>query len=458
MFTSIGIRAAITLTLATLFPLISNAQSNSNENKSLSGNSFTSMGSERSGNKEGTIPEYTGQSIKINGIDPNEPGRRPDPFSNEKPILTITAQNANQYADKLDAQIDLFRKYPNYRMQIYPSHRSVTLPKYILDNTAKNAASCKTTADELGLTGCYAGIPFPAPKTGNQVMWNHLTAYEFHTAKMNNTSFIVSPKGELLTTNTISGVQSWPVYDPKRTTPMSGSDIYWRVRADSVAPTRKVGEKLVVIDAVDSVGIGRRAYQYIAGQRRVKLAPNLAYDTPGTTTGGAQTMDDSKIFLGALDRFNFKLVGKKEKFIPYNAFRTTDHTTCPADKLATANFPNPDCMRYELHRVWIVEATLKPEYRHAYQKRRFYFDEDGFGAGTSEAYDASGKLWRLNEMIPYPLPEGGTSLTTWFGYDLQTTVWTAQGWTGYPGGGNWAIAALPETFFSPDALAGEGVR
>lgn len=435
------------------------AEVSADEAKQLGGSVLTVMGSEKAGNKDGSIPEYTGQPISIPGIDPKEPGYRPDPFANEKPLFTITAQNAGTYADKIDGYAELFKKYPGFRIDVYRSQRTVVLPKHVIENTLKNATSCKAVQNELVLQGCYGGIPFPIPKSGNQVMWNHLMAYEVATMATNTQQYIVPAGGRPVMNNASVGVQSWPIFEPGRTKPNQPNDIYWRLRLDYTGPARQVGEKLVILDAMDQVNVGRRVYQYIPGQRRVKLAPDLAYDTPNPTAGGSSTMDDSKVFLGALDRFDFKLVGKKEKFLPYNSYKTVDYKACPFDKLlSTQNFPNPDCVRFELHRVWAVEANLKPGFRHVYKKRRFFFDEDGYSAGNAEDYDAANKLYRMVTSIQYPYPGDGANFSTNHSFDLQTGMYAVSGQTNFAGGGFWARSPVQADFFSPEALAAEGVR
>ncbi len=60
---------------------------------------------------------------------------------------------------------------------------------------------------------------------------------------------------------------------------------------------------------------------YLPGQRRVKAAPDVAYDTPNPGTAGATTYDDAFMFNGAMDRYDFKLIGKKEMYVPYNAYK-----------------------------------------------------------------------------------------------------------------------------------------
>jgi Protein of unknown function (DUF1329) len=426
------------------------------------GTTLTYIGAQKEGNKEGTIPAFTGEGVKPPAnYDPKEPFRRPDPFANEKPLFSITAQNAAQYADKLDAMVEMFKVYPNFRMDVYPSHRTGIYPKAVVENTFKNATSCKGTDGDIRIEGCWGGFAFPIPKNGAQVMWNHLTNYESFAWGGYSDSWVIANNG---TASLIGGNLFWQqskYFDPSNTAPSKGNTTYWEVRVDSVAPARRVGEKLVLIDPLDVLTFGRRAYQYIPGQRRVKLAPDLAYDTPSPNAGGAATMDDAKTFLGSIDRYDWKLMGKKEKYIMYNNFKATEHTTCTNAVINTKNFANPDCVRWELHRVWVVQATIKPGYRHIYPKRTFYWDEDGYAAGLSENYDAGGKLYRVVSSVAFPFYStegGGTSGDGTFNYDLQTGVWSSQGSWADKGAGLAPQTPHTDIFYASETLAGEGIR
>jgi hypothetical protein len=292
-------------------------------------------------------------------------------------------------------------------------------------------------------------------------MWNHLLQYVAPAYAGGSHSYVTSPNGKSVLQTANEVTQQLDNYDPANTKPNASNVIFWKVLQSDTGPARKAGGKLVLQDSMDMVDVGRRVYQYVPGQRRVKLAPNLAYDTPSPNSGGASTMDDAKLFLGALDRYDFKLAGKKEKYIMANNFNLTNYKVCSTEKIVDfKNFPNPECVRWELHRVWIVEATLKPGFRHIYPKRTFYFDEDTPGAGSSENYDAGGKLYRVMNQISYPFYEhelGGNADST-IGLDLQTGVWSVQGVTGYTKGGWWIVPRKDDRFFSPEAMAGEGIR
>jgi hypothetical protein len=426
------------------------------------GKDLLPWGAIKAGNKEGTIPAY-GEKMKIPaGFDAKNPTRRPDPFGDEKPVLVITHDNWEQHKDKLPEGLqELFKKYPAFRMDVYPTHRTAQYPQYVQDNAIKNATACKTAAGELQIDGCFAGTPFPIPHTGAEVMWNRLLKYDQYSYYMSSQSAVLMDAGG---TPDIMG-DSWmwveyPIYDPKKTTPIGKDDPYERLRIDWFAPARKDGEKLVVQDNVNMVDIGRRAWSYLPGQRRVKLSPDIAYDTPSPTGGGAATTDDSALFYGSIDRYNWKLLGKKEMYIPYNAFKTQDNTVCPREvKDKVKNFMNPDCMRFELHRVWVVEGELKPGKRHVYQRRNIVWDEDMPGVGVAANYDSAGKIFRVGISIPTPMYETqGQYTDQWVTLDLTSGAYVReQDWSTMKGSVT-AIASKGESFYKQDALVGNGVR
>lgn len=446
------------IALASVISATAFAAVSANEAKQL-GTNLTPWGAEKAGNKDGTIPAYTGEGVKPPpNYDPKDPGQRPEPF-NDKPLFSITSKNYEQYLDKLDGHAEMFKRFPDYRMDIYPTHRTMKYPKYVLDNSVKNATSCKTGKDELSVEGCYGGYPFPIPKTGAEVMWNHLLGYLGHASVVNNSSWVVTNTGNKILQSTQVSTETFPFYDPAKTTPSTGKDPFWKIRVDFTGTARRVGEKLILIDSMDPLAYPRRAWSYLPGQRRVKLSPDLAYDTPSPAASGVGTMDDSKGFGGALDRYEWKLIGKKEKYIMYNNFKMSDHKVCSDEVTLGKNFLNPDCVRFELHRVWVVEATLKPGFRHIYHKRVFYWDEDGYQSGLAENYDASGKLYRLVFPLTIPYYESfGTYAASAVFYDLQTGQVALQGGVGAKGAGGYPIEPKPDGYFAAESLAGEGIR
>lgn len=438
------------------------------EAKQLGGPVLTMFGAERAGNKDGSIPAFPGEGgerIKVPAsFDPKDPWRLPNPFADEKPLFSITAQNMDKYADKLsEAQKALLKTYAGYRLDIYPTHRTVIYPKFFLDNSVKNATACKGTDGELTLAGCYPGVMFPIPKTGNQVVWNHETPYVGNAWQINARAYYITPTGNAVFQSDNVMHQQFPIYQQKATRVLQSDDLYYQLRFDTLGPTRKVGEKLILLYPLDPVK-GSRVYQYIPGQRRVKLAPDLAYDTPSAVSAGLTTMDQNRIFFGAQDRYNMKLLGKKEMYILYNTYDMHDYKKCPAEVIfAQRGFPQPDCLRWEPHRTWVVEATLKPEFRHIYPRRVMYFDEDGMSAGLGDDYDKAGKLYRgdFAEHHQNYAPVGSSLdnvLFTTFAADFQTGAYAATNYLAFQGGGVKGEEPKPDDYYTPEALAGQGIR
>ncbi len=423
----------------------------SDEEAKQLGTTLTPFGAEKAGNKDGTIPPYAGGVTTPPAGYVNGSGVLPDPFVADKPLFTITAKNVDQYADKLSAaSVALFKKYPDYRMDVYPTRRSAAFPKTVLDNTVKNATRCKTIENGLAVVPeCRGGIPFPIPKNGDEAMWDHLLRYQGPHFDFRAKTYLIDSAGRMTMTDEFTAQQEWPYYMENASNP----DIYYRVRSDKLM-TRSVGVINTYYDYLNPVATSRRAWSYSPGQRRVRVSPDFAYDTPTDSSGGVETFDDATMFSGKLDRFDFKLVGKKEMIMPYNVYQLQ---LTKADELLKPNFVNPDKMRWELHRSWVVEATLKPGKRHIYSKRVFYWDED-WGGGMVDLYDGSGKIWRGKYAIStpaynIPAPVMGSSFT----YDLANGLYVFLTHT-VDTGGRPVGAQRPSSYFTPDAMAGAGIR
>lgn len=449
---------------ATAFAGSAMAAVSAEEAKQL-GTTLTTWGAEVAGNKDGSIPAYTGTRAKATLIENEKttPANFNDPYANEKPLYSITAQNMAQYAGLLtDGQTAMFKKYPNFRMDVYPTHRTAIWDKWVQNNMVKNATACKTANDGQKLTGCYGGVPFPIPKTGNEAVWSHIMSHPAYNWGGHIRTFIVDTSGKMILNAEYYTRQTAPYLAPE----MEGKVLpegyqYWWLRFDAKAPARRISENTIIIDPLDPRAPGRRAWTYVPGQRRVKLAPDLAYDTPSPASGGASTMDEQRLFLGALDRYDFKLIGKKEVLLQYNEYKMTDYRVCPNEVSHTKNFANPDCSRWEKHRAWVVEAKIKPGIRHSLPRRVLYFDEDTWAAGIADSWDAANSVYRIDScpMIPFgDQPTGQIGGDYTWTYDLQTGLVSSTVGVGFKGGNYPKIAPVPEQVYSPEALAGEGVR
>lgn len=438
--------------LASAFGSAAYAGVSADEAKKL-GTTLTATGAEKAANKDGSIPEYTGGLTTPPAGYKAGDGIRPDPFAGEKPAFSIDARNMDKYADKLtEGTKALMKKHADYRVDVYPTHRTAAFPKFVQDNTAKCAVNAKTANEGRSMSGCHAGFPFPIPKTGFEVMWNHLVryngvAYEF---KYSNWNVDASGRPTLSTEGSIT--QEYPYWDVNK----ADSDTYYKQRINYTGPARRAGEALLIVDPLDYAEKERRAWSYLPGQRRVKVAPDFSHDTPNPGTAGATTFDDMFLFNGSMDRFEFKLVGKKEMVVPYNNYKMAYNST--KDDLLKPSFLNPEIVRWELHRVWEVEATLRDGKRHIYSKRKFYIDEDSWVAVASDEYDARGQLYRSGFAYITPSYDQPAPFADMNGsYDLIGGIYSLVAYTAQTGGVRYT-KSLPDKEWTADALAGAGIR
>jgi hypothetical protein len=423
------------------------------------GKTLTPVGAEQAGNKDGTIPAWTGGlTTPPAGFKPGD-GKRPDPYAGDKPRLVVTGKNADQYKDQLTAiTYALLKRYPTMRVDVYPTHRPIVFPKKVLENTAKNAVQARTVQDGLSIENALPGYPFPIPKTGNEAIWNHLMRYQGVALTGKFDAYNIDAAGTATLASTAVNFQEWPLFRADNIDKtIKSTDAFWLIRQDYTAPARRAGEAFIVFDHVSPLAQPRKAWQYLPGQRRVKLAPDLAYDTPNPGVAGMLTYDDSFLYNGALDRYDYKLVGKREMLVPYNNYKVVNYSG-PKEPLTRPNHFEPDLVRWELHRTWVVEATLKPGKRHIYHKRTFYLDEDSWNVVAADNYDARGQLFRgtLN-LGAFAYDQQATPGSTVLGYDLIGGMYSVQGLVGQ----YWGIKyrePYPAREWTPDALAGAGIR
>ncbi|WP_449433522.1 DUF1329 domain-containing protein [Pseudomonas putida] len=420
------------------------------------GSSLTGVGAEKAGNADGSIPAYQGGLTTPPASFKAGDSMRPDPFADEKPLLVIDGKNVEQYKGLLTATAaELARRYPTYHINVYPTHRTVALPKAVLDNSLKNATGAKSLDGGLVIDNVLPGVPFPIPTSGSEAMWNHLLRYLGVSLSSKYDSWSVDAAGVPTLATTGKSFMSYPIYEDM-SKPIKGTDTFYQMKLYYTGPARRAGEAIMLKDSANPLAQPRQAWQYLPGQRRVKLAPDLAYDTPNPGTGGTNTYDDTFVFNGALDRFDWKLVGKQEMIIPYNTYKLTYATDAKA--LTTPNHIASDYVRWEKHRVWVVEGTLKSGSRHIYHKRRMYLDEDSWIALASDQYDASGKLYRgsfafLSQSYDKQVPDTSPFMI----YDLVGGNYNINGIVG-PYGGIKYIEPLSKAQWAPDALAGSGIR
>lgn len=370
------------------------------------GTTLTPLGAEAAGNATGTIPAWTG-GLKTPPVQGFKAGvSYPDPYAGDKPLLTITPANAAQYKDHLTpGQLAMLHKYPDYKLVVYPSHRSAAFPKGHYDETLAAAAKAKLAEGGNGVLGVNGGIPFPIPKNGQEAIWNHLLRYHGNAFATTWTGGAVQQNGSFTPTRTTFELD-YSYGNLDKSPAQRTSNRVFNFMQSFSSPPRLAGTIMLVYEPLDQVKEPRTSWIYSPGQRRVRLAPEVGYDNPANSTDGMNTNDDFNMFNGAIDRYDWKLVGKQEVYVPYNSYGLMARNLKHADIVKPGHI-NQDLARYEMHRVWVVEATVKPGMRHLYAKRTFYIDEDTWAIVLTDRYDARGQLWRVGEahsIMLYDMP------------------------------------------------------
>lgn len=426
------------------------------------GTTLTPVGAEKAGNKDGSIPAWTGGSMKAPaGWKIGQP--RPHPYASEKPLYSITAANAAQYASKLSpGQLELLKTIKGYRMDVYPTHRSCAYPDIVYQRSKENAKIAKIAADgfELG-SATGSGFPFPIPTSGIEVMWNHKLRYQGQGRIEPNYTMLSPRKGssDFLKLE-YTAKYLVPFQSPSTKTIADANGVEFYFFQESTAPAALAGTLFAGVYKLQETNEG---WQYFPGQRRVRKLSTYAYDAPLIGLENTYYVDQAWMYNGMLDRYSYKLIGKQEMIIQYNSFslrdgkRFTDKTMFGLDQV------NPDARRYETHRVWKVEATVRPGQRHSAPKRVFYIDEDTWAVIVVDMYDAQGKMQRVQEGSVTPIWEIGAcdASQDFVSYDLPSGRYFADIFTLGQPETDWLAGAqgrLKPDMFTEDYLRRAGSR
>jgi hypothetical protein len=424
------------------------------------GNDLTPLGGEKAANADGSIPAWTGgiKSAAEAGFPNYKTGQHhPDPFAGDKPLFTITAANMNEYAAKLtEGHKRLFQTYKDYKMIVYPTHRSAAAPQRIYDATKRIATTANLAPGGNGVVGAVEGIPFPIPKQGIEVFWNHVLRFRADAAQAvvgqapmtaGGSYTLVKFNEEFLFQYSVPGL-----------TEASLNNIIAYFIQETTQPARLAGEILLVHETLDQSKENRKAWIYNPGQRRVRRAPNVAFDNPGTNADNLRTSDQFDMYNGSPERYDWKLLGKKEMYVPYNSYKLHSDKV-KYSEILTKNHINQDLARYELHRVWVVDSTLKPGTSHLYSRRTLYVDEDSWQILAVDCYDRRGELYRVQEghvINYYDVPTLWTTLELVM--DLTNGRYLALGLMNEePKSYDFTIKRTPADY-QPSALQMRGVR
>jgi len=416
---------------------------------------LTPVGAERGANEAGTIPAWTGGFSEPPV--PFEAGEHhPDPFASETPLFRINAANLDEHREFLGAgQIATLERYPELYFNVYPSHRTVAYPQSVYDMTAANAASGALSDGGNAVVDVAGGFPFPFPEAAEELIWNHQLRYK-GTSSIRHISMITPTVGGSYNEVAMIVTTLNPYYLPGATLDSIDNHFLMFTREISTPPSL-AGNALLVYESLNQVVQPRKVWVYNPGQRRVRRAPNVAYDSPSGGTEGMHVSDMTDMFNGALDRFSWELKGKREMYVPYNAYRVHS-SDLGNEELIQPGHLDPQYLRYELHRVWVVEARLRDGEHHIIPRRTFYLDEDSYQILMVDHYNADGEMWRYSEAHPvnfYDVPTFWSTIEVH--HDLE-----AKRYAAFRLAPDQAIppfnTEIKSSYFTPQALRRRGKR
>lgn len=429
-----------------------------NPDPSLLTTVLTPLGGERAGNADGSIPAWTG-GIVSGPLPPGTPADVPM-FEDEQPLYTVDASNLPEYRNLLTEGTQVLMTKFGFRIKVYKSHRTAAAPQYVYDNTAKNVTRAKLepSGGRFGFTGAYGGSPFPIINTsepyigGVQLIWNHLLNWAGYSYRAKFApGFVITGKQVVNTSGDVTHYLC-PYYDPNGSAE-TYEGYFYKLKADMLTPPSQDGGESIVWHSSNTLLHPDITWSLVNGQGRVRKAPDEAYDTPNPSTNGLTNFDDSSCFYGSPQKYDWKFIDKREMLIPYN---------CNASALATAQelvrpgFPNVDLIRWEKHRVWIVEATLHPGERNTSARRMCYIDEDAMLMVLTDMYDADNNMVKTGVFHPRCVPSlpgqiGGTQAF----WNIATGDYTITGpisWPPHYQGGIF-IEVQPAELFDPQQMA-----
>jgi hypothetical protein len=359
---------------------------------------LTPLGAERAGNASGTIPEWRG------GLTAPPPCHRDgarycDPHAGETPYATITAANLEEWRDKLSAaQIALLTLYPDsYRLPVYPSRRTFANPPGVYEAAYQNALKAALMPSGNAVREASLAVPFPIPKHGAELAWNHRLRWRGPGYTRSFSQASVTPSGEAHLV-TIREDADFPY--ARGEAPEDGAIQRWLWLA--MQPERLHGFLTLFHDSLDAENHPTQAWVQQPrdpGKGRIRKSRSFGFDNPAMLSDDLRLDDQYDAFSGSPERYSWRLIAKREMVAPYNAYPLHDGRRTVRE-LIQRGHPNPALTRYELHRVWVVEATLKPKALHRAKRRTFYFDEDSWQILMVDLYDRADRLWRAQEVHP----------------------------------------------------------
>lgn len=398
---------------------LSGIGSNRREQPGVQG--FTPVGAQAPGNAEGQIPAWTG------GL-PVAEDASVNPFADDQPVAVISADNMDDWRLWLsDGHRVLLQRYPEFRMPVYSTRRSVAYPQPIYAATQKNRGRARLLGSDA-ISGARLGFPFPAPESGVEAMWNHRLRWRGEAMRRESNQAVVGDSGEIR--NVLVQAEEFlaryaSIDDPAD---LSQENILLYYLTTFGSNLRVPDFTVVVHESANSLERARAIWALPRSYKKMFRIPPVGYDNPFPGAEGLFYIDMVDMYNGAFDHYDWKLAGKREMLIGYNAFAAQRYgPRAGADGLLHSQALNPEALRYEIHRVWVVEATERGGKSHAFGVRRFYLDEDSWNVVLVENFDRAGQMWRIQEghLLPNPVIQAADCAPV-VTYDVQADKYFVQ--------------------------------
>ena len=421
----------------------------------VTGTELTPSGAIRAGNADGTIPAWTGGLPQLDIAKGSWPA---NPFADDKPLFTITSANYKQYADKLSpGQQEMFALYSDYKMNIYPTRRSASNHPHVHQAAIENASNAELTESGNDFRGAKIAWAFPIPNNGAEAVLNNATKVARAGVQRWSNTTVVTSSGKHQTSKIIEELLSGWSQEGNTTSTFEGKGDVFYFRQTVRAPAKKAGAVILILGVMHNDQGKRKIWSYNPGQRRVRRAPQVQYDNPKTGGDGLATSDQLGMYNGNIDRYSWKLHGRKEMYIPYNSYGLHNGDTT-IDQIIQKGHINQDMARYELHRVWHVEGVLRSGTSHVYKKRVFFMDEDTWQIAVMDHYDKRDQLWRMSEGHLYNSTDIlVTNTTAEVHNDLQSGRYLVVGLDNEDTPDDHSFRSAPSNY-TPAALRASGIR
>jgi hypothetical protein len=421
---------------------------------------LTPLGAERAGNMAGTIPAWTG------GFNTSPPGWNGDTdilqdfFASDPILYTVNSGNLSQHASVLSDGTKAMVQTFGMSLNVYQTRRTGCATQWVYDNTAANVKTAYLDAGggRLGFHNAFGGTPFPIPDisnpetAGGQIFWNGFMRWQGEAWRIWSTSWTIE-HGTVQLTGAAEESYAFPYYSKNGSlnSPLANESL--DTHEILVGPSTDIGEEIMTRYSTTPYQVPNIAWELLPGQSRVRKTPELSYDTPSANADGVANYDEYNVYSGSPDEYDWKYIGKQEMLIPYNCQKVPKASIADAIQ---AKFLNPDVVRWELHRVWIIEATLHSGKRNVMARRLLYLDEDTWQFAIADNYDANGNLyhWNVNWVAVYPNMPGMYPVANTVN-NMQTGDWTVLDSLFVHPLANRPIAfgPLPDSYFEPQAMA-----